>query len=82
MDFAELSYPQLKQECARRGLGGSGKAPVLLERLLNDSPNPQQDPDRGKPTFSNYDKDGNWIRRPKGFVSWEDEEKKWEAQHA
>ena len=44
-------------------------------------PSPELDPDPEKPTFANWDKDGRWIRRPKGFISWAFEEQKWEQEH-
>ena len=44
-------------------------------------PEPELDPDPEKPTFANWDKDGRWIRRPKGFISWAFEEQKWEQEH-
>jgi hypothetical protein len=84
-NYDSYTYVALKQECARRNLGGSGKAKTLIERLTADDnneqppaqPAPQTDPAPKQPTFANYDQNGNWVRRPKGFISWHDEETKW-----
>jgi hypothetical protein len=87
MDFSTLSYPQLKAECAKRGLGGAGTRVELLTRLAEDDPgwdyDPPSEPDAKPqpPPFSNWDEAGRWVRRPKGFVSWADEKRKWEEKN-
>jgi hypothetical protein len=37
---------------------------------------PEQDPPPKSKVFANWDEDGKWVRRPKGFISWEDERRK------
>jgi hypothetical protein len=78
VDYTELSYRELKTECAKRGLGGGGKGIELLAKLNRDDSGepslagpevatPDNDPD---PTNPNYLKDGRWRRRPKGWLNW------------
>ena len=59
--------------------------PENVESVMDDwlatEPEPELDPDPIKPVFANYDKDGRWVRRPKGFISWAFEEQKWEQEH-
>ena len=88
MDYSVLTYPQLKAECARRGLGGAGKGDELLAKLnANDlgeeyqQPEEQPVPDPVVPTFADWDKNGKWVRRPRHFISWADEEQKWRSAH-
>lgn len=79
MDYADLSYPALKKECAALGLGGAGTRKQLLDRLnarANDEPIPEIDPPRPPQEFGNWDGEGNWRRRPKGFISWAEEQRK------
>jgi hypothetical protein len=79
MDYSHFTYPVLKAECAKRGLGGAGKRPELVAKLLAndlDESRPEQDPPPRSKVFANWDEDGKWVRRPKGFISWEDERRK------
>ena len=87
MNYEKFTYPQLKKECARLRLGGAGNREVLTGRLEayasemeGYSPEPEVAPERPEPTFSNWDEDGKWIRRPKDFISWADEAYKDEAR--
>jgi hypothetical protein len=95
MDYTTLKYPQLKAECAKRGLGGAGTAIELLTKLSEDDhnesldvadtphfiPPPEPDATPKSPPFSNWDADGKWVRRPKDFISWADEKRKWEDKN-
>ena len=79
MEYDDLRYPTLKQICAERGLGGAGTRIELLKKLnadANNEPQPEIDPPRQPPEFSNWDSDGKWRRRPKNFISWEEEKRK------
>ena len=87
MNYANFTYPQLKKECARLRLGGAGNRATLTGRLEayakemeGYNPEPEATPEPPEPTFSNWDADGKWIRRPKGFISWADESHKNEAR--
>lgn len=84
MDYVDMSYLELKQECAARKIGGGGKRPELVAKLLVDDAGPQTEPDaeRKEPSYSNWDENGNWVRRPKGFVSWAEEKRKAEETEA
>ena len=80
MSYEELSYRELKTECAKRGLGGAGKREDLLKKLSKDDlgipadlpPAPAAikiaEPDPDNP---NWTTDGRWRRRPKGWTGWE-----------
>jgi hypothetical protein len=105
MDYAETPYRQLKQLCAKRGLGGAGKRLELVMKLrdadadklqgrkaiilgpepavdMPDGPIPEQPvPDPKRPPFADWDADGRWVRRPKHFISWAEEERKWDEEH-
>lgn len=79
MSYEKFSYPQLKHECAVRGLGGSGNREVLTQRLEADDARviePEPIPTPKTPPYSNYDEEGKWRRRPKGFISWAEEQRK------
>ena len=83
MDYEDMDYRALKTECANRRLGGAGKKPELVAKLLADDlaePRSEPDAERKEPVFSNWDENGHWIRRPKGFISWAEERRK--AQEA
>ena len=94
-NYANLSYPQLKHECARLGLGGAGNRDILVAKLaayseaqdvpretlpeevgLEYVPTPEPIPEPPPQVFSNWDEEGKWVRRPKDFISWEDEKRK------
>ena len=85
-NYANYTYPQLKKECARLGLGGAGNRDALVAKLNAHVeaevpeeeyvPTPEQDPPRPPAEFSNWDSDGKWRRRPKNFISWADEKRK------
>ena len=82
MSYDNFTYRELKTECAKRGLGGAGKRVDLLTKLFNedagveppaDLPPPPAaikvaKPDAGN---SNWNSDGTWRRRPKGWTGWE-----------
>jgi hypothetical protein len=79
MDYVDMDYRALKKECAARNLGGAGKKHELVDKLLaddNDEPLPEVDPPRKESVFSNWDENGKWVRRPKDFISWEEEKRK------
>ena len=94
MDYLDWKYVELKQECAKRKLGGGGKRDELINKLVafdNGMAQPKLQADEPKkkhpellpgspdPDNPNYDIAGRWRRRPFDFVSWEDEDRK-EAQ--
>ena len=78
MTYSELSYLELKTECATRGLGGSGTKDELMTKLINDDMGLAQEPQvkpipKGvnakdfNPERPNYDYAGRWIRRDKSI---------------
>jgi hypothetical protein len=88
MDYLDWKYMDLKKECAKRNLGGGGKAKDLINKLVacdNDMQQPKiqaDEPPKKQPELSpespnpdnpNFDMAGRWRRRPIGFISWEDE---------
>lgn len=91
-NYANYTYPQLKKECARLGLGGAGNRDALVAKLEAYAeaedvpretppaeeyvPTPEPIPEPPPRVFANWDEDGKWVRRPKGFISWEDEKRK------
>ena len=70
----------------------STRQPLVAEKppvMRTDTP-PAQPPSWGepepdakpkRPVFANYDENGRWVRRPKGFISWAEEERKWEQEY-
>lgn len=70
-----MKYRELQAECKRLGLNGKGSKKILQERL--DAYNagdgvPADDVPRetSKPSNPNFNPDGTWKRRPRGFIEW------------
>jgi len=80
MNYLNFTYPQLKKECAARNLGGAGKGPELIAKLVAADLVHQSEfkpvPLETAPQMPEITPEQDPPRKPKIFSNW-DEDGKW-----